>query len=131
MRILSIVWYKVLPPIYGGQKGIALFNQYLARHADITCLCSRDNQDSVPYRLIPELPVGKRQFFNPSCWSLIRKTAREQQSTHIILEHPYHGIGAVKAIKDTGARLVVHSHNIESVRFRQLGKPGWQLLAQY
>lgn len=39
-KILSIVWYKVLPPVFGGQKGIAGFNKHLAKHHPLVCLCS-------------------------------------------------------------------------------------------
>lgn len=132
MNVLSIVWYKILPAHYGGQKGIALFNKYLAKQTELTCLCSRDNiAAGIDYSVLPKLPVGKKQFADPAVWKLITSTAREQKATHILLEHPYHGIAAIRACRATGAKLIVHSHNIESQRFRQLGKQGWQLLSRY
>lgn len=133
MKILSIVWYKVLPPLFGGQKGIALFNQYLSRHTEIVCLCSSDNEVSpdTGYRILPLLPTGKKQFADPFCHKKIRSIAQREKVSHIIVEHPYHGWAGIKAKKATGAKLVIHSHNIESERFRQLGKPGWRLLRRY
>jgi glycosyltransferase involved in cell wall biosynthesis len=132
-KILSIVWYKVLPPVFGGQKGIAHFNKHLAWHIPLVCLCSRDNEPAgqIPYKVIAELPTGKGQFINPLCWQKISTVARKEEVTHILLEHPYHGIAAIKAKKATGARLIVHAHNIESQRFRLAGKWGWQLLRKY
>lgn len=132
MKILSIVWYKVLPPIYGGQKGIALFNEHLGRLIPISCLCAKSNAGyDVSYKVLPLLPETKSQFISPASWNLIRKIAVKEKPSHVILEHPYHGIAAVRAARHTGAKLIVHSHNIESERFRRLGKPGWKVLARY
>lgn len=133
MKILSIAWYKILPAVFGGQKGIAGFNAHLARRYTLTCLCSSNNEPGTdtPYKVIPQLPVGKTQFLNPFCWSRIIAVARQEQPTHIILEHPYHAIAAYRAAKKTKAVLVLHSHNIESERFRQMGKTGWRLLQRY
>ena len=133
MRILSIVWYKVLPPQFGGQKGIAYFNQQIAAHHPLVCVCSNNNEpaDDLLYTVKPILPTGKAQFLQPSSWKKIKQAAVEFNATHIILEHPYHGIAAIKAAKASGAKLIVHSHNIESQRFRSQGKWWWRLLAFY
>jgi hypothetical protein len=133
VKILSIVWYKVLPPQFGGQKGIAYFNHQLARHHPLVCVCSNNNEpaDDLLYTVRPILPQSKWQFLQPSSWKKIKTTAIEEKATHIILEHPYHGIAAVKAAKASGAKLILHSHNIESVRFREQGKWWWRLLALY
>lgn len=130
VRILSIVWYKVLPARFGGQKGIAHFNQALGKLFPLVCLCSRNNEPpaDLSYKVLPELPVSKWQFFNPFVQQKIAQIAKKEKPTYIILEHPYHAKAAIKACKATGARLIVHSHNIESNRYRQLGKRGWRLL---
>lgn len=132
-RIISIVWYKVLPPKFGGQKGIANFNKYLSKQYSLVCLCSKNNEpaDDIPYKVLPDLPVSKWQFLNPFCWKKIKDGAKKEKATHIILEHPYHGIAACKAKKSTGAKLILHSHNIESERFRRTGKWWWRLLRRY
>lgn len=41
MKIVSLVWHRILPAQYGRQKGTALFNQHLGRLAELTCLCSK------------------------------------------------------------------------------------------
>ena len=126
-KILSIVWYKVHPAIFGGQKGIAGFNKELAREYSLVCLCSFNNEAGLEtnYQVLPKLPVHKKQFLSPRCWETIRQVALKEKPTHIILEHPYHGIAAVKASRATGAKIILHAHNIESQRFRQLGKVWW------
>lgn len=133
MKILSIVWFKVLPAKFGGQKGIANFNQQLSRLQPLVCICSADNEPvaNIPYKVLPVLPTGKKQLLLPSAWKKIRQAAIQEKATHIILEHPYHGMAAVRTAKATGAKLVIHSHNIESERFRQIGNPWWRLLALY
>lgn len=130
IRILSIVWYKVLPARFGGQKGIAHFNQALGKLFPLVCLCSRNNEPpaDLSYTVLPVLPVNKWQFFNPFIYQRIISIAKRQRSSHIILEHPYHAKAALRASKVTGAKLIVHSHNIEFERYRQLGKRGWKLL---
>lgn len=130
VRILSIVWYKVLPARFGGQKGIAHFNQALGKLFPLVCLCSRNNEPTpgLSYTVMPVLPVSKFQFLNPFIHQKIVSIARKEKPTHIILEHPYHAKAAWKACKVTGAKLIIHSHNIESERYRQLGKRGWKVL---
>ena len=133
IRVLSIAWYKILPAKYGGQKGIAFFNQELAKHFPLVCLCSENNEPPgvLPYKVIPGLPVSKGQFLSPATWKIVQQTAIKENVTHVILEHPYHGIAAIKARRQTGFKLIIHSHNIESLRFRLLGKWWWRLLARY
>lgn len=130
IRILSVVWYKVLPPKFGGQKGVALFNEYLGRLTPLACLCSKNNT-VVPssYRIEATLPVSKWQFLNPFCWRKIFLAAKRQKATHLILEFPYYGIAGVLIKMLTGAKLLVHAHNIEAARFRDQNIR-WQRLLQ-
>ncbi len=132
-KILSIAWYKVLPPKYGGQKGIALFTKYLSAFHDIVFLCSKNNEQAMdmPFEINTELPDSKSQFLNPFCWRKIIRITKNVQPSYIIIEHPYHGIAGYLAAKKTQAKLVVHSHNIESQRFKEIGKWGWSLLSKY
>lgn len=132
-KIISLVWYKVLPPLFGGQKGIAHFNQYLSLHYPLVCVCSDNNQPKgeLPYKVLPVLPTGQKHVLNPLYWRKVKQIARQEKATAIILEHPYQGIAAWLAAKAIKARFIVHSHNIESNRFRQIGKWWWPLLQHY
>jgi len=132
-RILSISWYKVLPPKYGGQKDIALFTKYLSQIHQVVLLCSKNNERAIdmPFETRAELSNSRSQFLNPFCWRKISASAKWFQPSTIILEHPYHGIAGWFAAKKTGAKLIVHSHNIESERFKSFGKWWWRALAKY
>jgi glycosyltransferase involved in cell wall biosynthesis len=133
MKVLSVVWFQVLPARFGGQKGTALFTDYLAREMPLTCLCAESNIDEggLSYRIIPRLPVTKWQFIDPRCWRLIRKTARSENATVLLLEFPYHALAATFVKKRLGIPFILHAHNIESERFRQMGKWWWRLLRSY
>lgn len=132
IRIVSVVWYKVLPPLFGGQKGVAFFNEYLGRLAPLTCLCSKNNT-VIPasYHIDATLPVSKSQFLNPFCWWKIFLAAKRQKATHLILEFPYYGLAGFFTKMLTGAKLLVHAHNIESHRFKTQNKKWWRLLQAY
>lgn len=126
IKILSLVWFKVLPAKYGGQKAVALFNRHLAVHATLLCLCSKNNEAvDTGYRIDNSLPVGKAQFFNPFIWLKIYRTVKKESVTHLLLEFPYHGIAGVLCKKLLGVKLVVHEHNIEYLRFKEQKERGW------
>ncbi|HET9057620.1 MAG TPA: glycosyltransferase family 4 protein [Chitinophagaceae bacterium] len=125
-KFLSLVWYKVLPPQYGGQKGVALFNKYFGKKKYLTCLCSSDNQtDNVlPYAVYPLLPVSKKQFFSFGIRKRILDFIRRHQFTHIILEHPYHA-WLTRYREKFNFKLIVHAHNIEFIRMKKRRKWWW------
>jgi polysaccharide biosynthesis protein PslH len=132
-KLLSLVWYKVLPAKYGGQKGIACFNQSLGKLFPLVCLCSADNEppSGLSYPVYAALGPGKKQLLKPFVSKKIGYYLSKEQCTHLLLEHPYYGFSAVKACRRAGVKLIVHSHNIEFQRFRQLGKWWWPLLKLY
>ncbi|GAA4333739.1 glycosyltransferase family 4 protein [Flaviaesturariibacter amylovorans] len=133
MKVLSLVWFQVLPARFGGQKGIALFNEYLGRRVPLTCLCSTNNEvpRGASYAVRPELPATQKQFLQPAIWRAIEAAAREEGATHLLLEFPYHALAAFRLRRRTGIRVILHEHNIEYLRFRALRKPWWPLLRRY
>lgn len=130
MKIASLVWFRVYPPRFGGQKGIALFQEHLSNHFPITCICSSDNksEEQMQVSLAPILPRSKSQFINPACWLKILRRLRRDKAQVVLLEHPYHALVAVLAKKLYGMQIVLHQHNIEYQRFRQLKRWWWPLL---
>jgi polysaccharide biosynthesis protein PslH len=128
-RILSVVWYKILPARFGGQKGIAEFNDHLSVYHTLFCLCSKNNQtDQLNYTLLPELPVKNAQVLNPLNWFTINRKIHELGISHLILEHCYYGLAGIWAKRFSSVKLIVHAHNIEYTRFREMGKWWWRLL---
>lgn len=82
------------------------------------------------YTISATLPVGKSQFFNPFVWWKIFAAAKKQKATHLVLEFPFHGIVGILCKQFLGVQLIVHEHNLEAYRFRDLGNRWWRILFQ-
>src|SRR5688572_30144424 len=132
IKILSVVWYKVLPPKFGGQKAIALFNENLGKLTSLNCLCSRNNEpEKAGYSIYNILPVSQTQFLNPYIWLRIYLVAKRTRSTHLILEFPYHGISGLICKKYLGVKLIINTHNIEFLRFKEQNRKWSELLYHF
>jgi glycosyltransferase involved in cell wall biosynthesis len=131
-NVLSIVTYKILPPKLGGQKGIALFNEYFSKEVNLFCFTIQDNDPSLaPYPVFNRLSNEKLRYINPFYLQKIRKIIREKNITHVIVEHPYYGWMALLLKKYEKVKVIVHSHNIESERFKTVNKWWWKILWYY
>ena len=131
--VVSIIPYKFLPPKIGGQKGIALFNQYFSQYVKLVCatIKSNENQYAKGYEAIPVFSASQFRYINLFPVFKLRKLIREKKATHILIEHPYLGWMAFLLKNLTSAKLVVHSHNIEGLRFKTIGRWWWKLLWHY
>jgi len=133
MNIISLVSYPFLPARSGGQKGIALFYKYFSRYHSVTCVTTQKNQPSFAdgYEVQNILSDSPLRYINPFIFFRIRKLILEKKATHLILEHPYYGWLGILLKKFSAVQLVVHSHNIESKRWKSLGKWWWRILWNY
>jgi polysaccharide biosynthesis protein PslH len=133
LRVLSLVSYKIFPPQMGGQKGIALFNRYFSKVVTLTCVTTRNNEgfEKEGYEILPILSNSKWRYANPFLFFTLRRLIREKKISHLLLEHPYYGwLGLL--LKWFGrVKLVIHSHNIEALRFKSTGKWWWGILWNY
>ena len=129
-KILSVVWYKVLPPQFGGQKGIAQFNDFLSAFFPLTCICSSNNEPSgnENYTIKPVLPTSRWQVLSVGTWSKITRELVSGKYTHVILEHCYYGLLGIFIKKRYHISPIIHSHNIEYLRFKEMKKIWWPLL---
>jgi glycosyltransferase involved in cell wall biosynthesis len=132
-HIASLVSYKILPAVLGGQKGIGLFNKYVARHVPFTCITTRNNDPKAAegYEVLNILSNAPSRYINFFYFFTIRTIIRRRKITHLILEHPYYGWLGLLLKWFTNVPLVVHSHNIEGLRWKMLGKWWWKLLWRY
>ena len=131
-NVLSIVSYKIFPAKLGGQKGIALFNEYFSKHEQLFCVTVKDNDPSqAPYKVLNYLSNSRLRYLNIFYFGMIKKIIRTHQISHIILEHPYYGWLAILLKHFCKVKLIVHSHNIEAERFRTVGKWWWKILWHY
>jgi len=133
MKILSLVSYNIFPARLGGQKGIALFNEYLAREAGLVCVTVKSNDPSFAkgYKVYPVLSNSPLRYINPFYFFSISTLIKREKISHLVLEHPYYGWLGILLKWFTGIKLVVHSHNIENTRWKSLGKWWWRILFWY
>ncbi|MDP4151293.1 MAG: glycosyltransferase [Bacteroidota bacterium] len=131
--VLSIVSYPFLPARVGGQKGVALFYKWFSRFQRVVCVTTEKNDPAAAegYTVLNVLSNSRLRYINPFYFFTLRKIAREQGATHLILEHPYFGWLGVWVARACGLRLVVHSHNMEGLRWKSLGKWWWNILWHY
>ncbi len=132
-NITAIVPYQVFPAKMGGQKGIAFFYRYLSRLIPVTIISTANNQtpENMDAHFLPVLGNNKLRYINPFLFFKIRKILEGNKSTHLMLEHPYYGWLGWLLQKSCNIKLVVHSHNIESVRFKSTGRWWWPILWRY
>jgi glycosyltransferase involved in cell wall biosynthesis len=131
-KMLSVVWFKIYPPHFGGQKGIALFNKHLSDRFEVDCLCSKNNERTkdAGCDVIPELPVSKWQFLNWFAYSRIKRQLSTTDYKWIIVEQPFYAL-FLQWLKKKNTKLIVHTHNIEALRFKSFNYKTWRLLLLY
>ncbi len=132
-NVLSLVSYKILPAKMGGQKGIALFNEYLSKEVNLTCVSTKNNEADLAkgYNMLNILSNSKLRYVNIFYFFLIRKIIKANNITHLIIEHPYWGWLGFLLKTFCKIKLIVHSHNIEALRFKSTGKWWWKILWHY
>lgn len=132
-RVVSIIPYKILPARLGGEKGIALFNEYLAKHVAITGISTENNDPALAcnYVLLNILSNGKSKYGNPFLYFPVKKILRRTGATHLVTEHPYFGWLAWMLKHTMDITWVVHSHNIEYMRSKSIGRWWWKALMWY
>lgn len=133
VNVLSLVSYKFLPPDMGGQKGISFFNRYLAKRLNLVCVTTRENDktEGEGYPVKNILSNSKLRYVNPFYFFTLNRIIRDKNITHLIIEHPYYGWLGILLKWFSKVKLVVHSHNIEALRFKTMDKWWWGILWNY
>lgn len=133
INIASIVPYGIFPAKMGGQKGIALFYEYLKQLVPVTIISTPAGDIPLAFsgHYLPLLNKARARYINPMLFFSISKEIKKQQFTHLVLEHPYFAWLGLLLKRTTGITLVVHSHNIESLRFKSTKKWWWKILSVY
>ncbi len=131
-NVLSIVSYKIFPAKFGGQKGIANFNEYFSKYHNLYCVSIKENAASAAsYTIINKLNNNKLRYINIFYFGFIKKIIRQHNISHVILEHPYYGWLGLLLKKFCKIKLIVHSHNIEAERFKTTKRWWWKILWHY
>jgi glycosyltransferase involved in cell wall biosynthesis len=133
--VLALVTFKVFPPLMGGQKGVALFYKHLAKHLKVTLAATlandSDDARSSGVDINPILYPNRKIFLNLTCLQKLKRLLEESSSDVIISEHSYPALIGLWLRKKTGKPLIIHSHNIEALRFRQMGRLWWKAYQAY
>ncbi len=134
IKLAALVSYKIFPPKMGGQKGIALFYQYLEKLIPVTLLTIKENEpaDFLKAPIIPILGKNRKwRYINPFLFFKVKLFLKKNEITHLVFEHPYYGWLAFLLSRFTKTKIIIHSHNIESLRFKSTGKCWWSILWHY
>jgi glycosyltransferase involved in cell wall biosynthesis len=94
---------------------------------------TQDNGSDLGFNFVLHrvFPPSMRRYLP---WAGLRKVkgiALRYDVSHIICEHPYMAPLAIALSKALKVPWILRSHNIEALRFKQLGKPWWRLLHVY
>jgi len=133
LKILSIIPYKILPARLGGEKGIAVFNEYLAKQVELTGVTTNNNDPALAkgYTLLNFLSDSRTRYGNLFLIARLGKLISSLKITHLLTEHPYYGWLASILRKSCNVKWVMHSHNIEYMRSKSIGRWWWRALRSY
>ncbi|MBO9593651.1 MAG: glycosyltransferase family 4 protein [Niabella sp.] len=134
IKIASLVPYKIVPPVTGGEKGVYYFLKNLATFGDLTCFTVAENGSlNILLNTNPVLGSSRNKFryMNPLLFFRLRRLLRAGEIRYLMLEHPYFGWLGIMLRRLAGIKFIVHSHNIEAFRFRDLKKWWWKWLLRY
>jgi glycosyltransferase involved in cell wall biosynthesis len=130
---LAVTSYKITPPIQGGQKNAYFFYQALGKITDLHVLGTSDNEVPADFsgKFDGCFPTDIRRYASPLLPMLIFRKMRKAGADILMLEHPYMGWVAILLKLFCRVSYVIHSQNIEAMRFKSMGKWWWRGLFQY
>ena len=130
-NVLGLVSFRIYPALMGGQKGVAMFYQHLQKHVSVTLASSFDNDENSLSQMRRIIYPNKKMFRNIGQLKKLEHLIGEHDIDVIIAEHSYTGWMAWWLRKKTGKPFIIHSHNVESMRFLQMKQWWWKLYHHY
>jgi hypothetical protein len=135
MNLLTLISYKFIPAKLGGHLAHVYFHNFISEHAQAHIAGTKRNEiekESIPIRFKLHTIFGKITPYVPGSYFFsLKKLVHSEQIDVIMCSHPYLGITAYLLCAITGVPLVSYSHNIESIRFKSIGKWWWYVLFLY
>ncbi|NCI49570.1 glycosyltransferase family 4 protein [Sediminibacterium roseum] len=131
--VLGIISYKVFPAQMGGQKCASQFYAHLARYTKVVLAVSKDNTavDETVKNIHPILYHHRWGFANLLRVFRLRKLIKQENIDVVCIDHSYLGWLGVVLRWLTKKPFVIHSHNIEAHRFRDMHKSLWRVYMVY
>lgn len=114
----------------GGQRAIAFLYKSLAAHVRLNALSVKENE-SAWFNIMHELPSSFIKYLNPATYFKVLRSIKTLKATHLLFEHPYYAWLIFLLSKKSDCKIIIHSHNIESIRFKSIGKWWWGILWYY
>lgn len=131
-NILALVTYKIFPPKMGGQKGVALFYKHLAQSHNIVIATTTDNENATAgISTVKILYRNRWIILNLFQVFRLKRIIHKHKIDVIITEHSYPAFLGYILKMLTRKTFIIHSHNIEAFRFKQLDKWWWKLYWMY
>jgi polysaccharide biosynthesis protein PslH len=130
-KVLGLISFTVFPVQMGGQKGVVLFYKHLQRYFDIVVAAPADNEPFYGIALFKILYSNKKIHLNLTRLKPLKQIIEQQHIRLLIAEHSFTGFIAYLLKLITGRPFIIHSHNIECKRFRQMGRRWWKLYFVY
>jgi hypothetical protein len=131
--LLSLVPYPFLPAVNGGHLGIAEMHRHLALYCEDHVAGTIGNAPTVPepFELHKIFDSGAGRYAPFRYQQALVRLGRDTGARAVFCEHPYMALSARAVAQKLRVPWFLRSHNIESERFRQMGKPWWPVLARY
>ncbi len=131
--VLGIISYKVFPAQMGGQKYIVNYYTELAKNAKVVLAVSKDNQVEryTPYKTLPFLYNHWLAFLNLIYVYRLCRIIKKERISVIMIDHSYFGWLGILLKWLTSKKLAIKSANIETLRFKDMRRIGWQLYDLY
>lgn len=134
INLLTLISYRFLPAKLGGHLAHVFFHNYISAYLNTIVAGSIDNEDKgdLKFKLIPVFDRNKINPYIPFSYLFkLRKIVKENKIDVIMCSHPYLGITAYFLSLICSIPMVLYSHNIESDRFKSMGKWWAPILFQY
>lgn len=132
-KILSIVPYKFMPPQNGGHWGIYYSEKVFSTFNEVHTVGTQDNRNdkiSLPYTHFV-INTGKSRYFPFSHYGKVYKLASEIKPDYIVCHHHYMFPLAKRLAGKLNIPLYIRSYNIETERFKSIGKWWWPLMQRF
>lgn len=131
--LLSIVPYPFLPPTNGGHLGIAEMHRHLGLLCKDHVAGTKNNAPNrqEPFTLHKIFDTGPLRYLPFRYQKPLEALGRQESVKALFCEHPYMAASARALARSLKIPWFLRSHNIESERFRTMGKRWWPVLARY
>jgi len=131
--VLVLVSYKVFPAEMGGQKCVAAFYRHLASKTKVILVVAKENDvpENEPFQVLPFLYNHWWGILNLRYLYKLVQLIKEQGIDLVMVEHSYLGWLGLLLRWFTQKPVVIRSHNIEALRFRDLQRSWWRLYEWY